>query len=154
MGPAYCPLPIVYVYCQLKLLSAQATHSKTPSSAGVPKLASRPNHDECFGYHAKARHKTILVYSRDSMAWPLRHSEKVPVVVGRGLYYNLLGDLSRKGRCSQTERNVFAQIREAVCFRRLHYLVYTHTNTHSKRFVITYNLLLLGGGGTQSHGGT
>ena len=70
--------------------SMKATMLSWCAKAGVP-----PNARRMLGYHSKASDKSTLVYSRDVMAWPLRHLGKVMKFVQRGLFDP---DCTRSGR--------------------------------------------------------
>ena len=60
------------------------------AKVGVPLKARR-----ILGYHAKAGDRTTLVYSRDVLAWPLRHLGKTIALVARGFFDP---DATRSGR--------------------------------------------------------
>ena len=65
-----------------------------------------------LGYHSKSTDKSTLVYSRDVMAWPLRHLGKVLKLVQKGLFDP---DCTRSGRWT-------TQQDEAACdaFNKMH----------------------------------
>ena len=51
------------------------------ANAGGPMKARR-----MLGYHTKGTDKSTLVYSRDVMAWPLRHLGKTLRLVQKGMF--------------------------------------------------------------------
>ena len=67
--------------CKYTSHSMKATLLSWIAKAGEPMEAMR-----MLGYHSKRTDKPFLVYSRDVMAWPLRHLGKTLRLVQKGMF--------------------------------------------------------------------
>ena len=80
--------------------SLKATILSWCAKMGVPFKARR-----MLGYHAKSSEKSTLCYSRDAMAWPLRHLGKALQLIADGFFDP---DTTRSGTWAQQDDSTAA----------------------------------------------